>query len=113
MLIMSVENINIKKLSLHFFVINITVNDLFQDSWQDDKYLIGFTLINCPLKRFLVFQMFRDNTTDTTVENATPKPIYSHFTCATDTQNIKFVFNCVRDHILHTHLREFNLVWAP
>ncbi|XP_063690202.1 guanine nucleotide-binding protein subunit alpha-14-like [Bolinopsis microptera] len=60
--------------------------------------------------RDFVLQMFRDNSADTTSEDQTPKPIYSHFTCATDTQNIKFVFNCVRDHILHTHLKEFNLV---
>lgn len=52
--------------------------------------------------------MFRDN--NRLVENEQPKPIYSHFTCATDTENILFVFNSVRDHILHTHLREFNLV---
>ena len=57
--------------------------------------------------------MFRDASLDSVTEqNPTPKPIYSHFTCATDTQNIKFVFNSVRDHILHTHLREFNLVWV-
>lgn len=28
------------------------------------------------------------------------KDIYPHFTCATDTDNIKFVFETVRDHIL-------------
>ena len=55
--------------------------------------------------------MFTDTTSVTATDQQQPKPIYSHFTCATDTQNIKFVFNSVRDHILHTHLREFNLVW--
>lgn len=58
--------------------------------------------------RDFILAMFRDN--NRLVENEQPKPIYSHFTCATDTENILFVFNSVRDHILHTHLREFNLV---
>ena len=42
-----------------------------------------------------------------------PKPnriIYSHFTCATDTENIKFVFAAVRDTILRANLREYNLM---
>lgn len=38
------------------------------------------------------------------------KIIYSHFTCATDTDNIRFVFCAVKDHILHTNLDIYNLV---
>ncbi|XP_077976254.1 guanine nucleotide-binding protein subunit alpha-14-like isoform X2 [Styela clava] len=38
------------------------------------------------------------------------KIVYSHFTCATDTENIKFVFAAVRDTILQSNLREYNLV---
>ncbi|XP_065170619.1 guanine nucleotide-binding protein G(q) subunit alpha isoform X1 [Atheta coriaria] len=38
------------------------------------------------------------------------KIIYSHFTCATDTENIKFVFAAVKDTILQSNLREYNLV---
>ncbi|XP_017797973.1 PREDICTED: guanine nucleotide-binding protein G(q) subunit alpha isoform X2 [Habropoda laboriosa] len=38
------------------------------------------------------------------------KIIYSHFTCATDTENIKFVFAAVRDTILQNNLKEYNLV---
>ncbi|XP_040844720.1 guanine nucleotide-binding protein subunit alpha-14 isoform X1 [Ochotona curzoniae] len=38
------------------------------------------------------------------------KVIYSHFTCATDTENIRFVFAAVKDTILQLNLREFNLV---
>ncbi|KAH0628246.1 hypothetical protein JD844_009139 [Phrynosoma platyrhinos] len=37
------------------------------------------------------------------------KVIYSHFTCATDTENIRFVFAAVKDTILHLNLKEFNL----
>lgn len=38
------------------------------------------------------------------------KIIYSHFTCATDTENIRFVFAAVKDTILQVNLREYNLV---
>ncbi|XP_053196345.1 guanine nucleotide-binding protein G(q) subunit alpha-like [Scomber japonicus] len=38
------------------------------------------------------------------------KLIYYHFTCATDTDNIRFVFCAVKDHILQGNLIEFNLV---
>uniref|UniRef100_A0A6J0T8X6 Guanine nucleotide-binding protein subunit alpha n=1 Tax=Pogona vitticeps TaxID=103695 RepID=A0A6J0T8X6_9SAUR len=37
------------------------------------------------------------------------KAIYSHFTCATDTENIRFVFAAVRDTVLQSNLQEFNL----
>uniref|UniRef100_A0A8P4GLX5 Guanine nucleotide-binding protein subunit alpha n=1 Tax=Dicentrarchus labrax TaxID=13489 RepID=A0A8P4GLX5_DICLA len=38
------------------------------------------------------------------------KTLYPHFTCATDTENIRFVFVAVKDTILRHNLREFNLV---
>lgn len=38
------------------------------------------------------------------------KTLYSHFTCATDTENIRFVFVAVKDTILRHNLKEFNLV---
>uniref|UniRef100_A0A8C1X349 Guanine nucleotide-binding protein subunit alpha n=2 Tax=Cyprinus carpio TaxID=7962 RepID=A0A8C1X349_CYPCA len=38
------------------------------------------------------------------------KIIYSHFTCATDTENIRFVFAAVKDTILQLRLKEYNLV---
>ncbi|XP_069686920.1 guanine nucleotide-binding protein G(q) subunit alpha isoform X5 [Periplaneta americana] len=34
---------------------------------------------------------------------------YSHFTCATDTENIKLVFCAVKDTIMQNALKEFNL----
>ncbi|KAF1745136.1 hypothetical protein MXB_3765 [Myxobolus squamalis] len=37
------------------------------------------------------------------------KTIYSHFTCATDTKNIKFVFEAVKDSILRHNLSQYNL----
>ncbi|NXG73070.1 GNA14 protein, partial [Baryphthengus martii] len=38
------------------------------------------------------------------------KVIYSHFNCATDAENTRFVFAAVKDMILQLNLREFNLV---
>ncbi|KAM8886647.1 guanine nucleotide-binding protein subunit alpha-14-like isoform 1-T2 [Spinachia spinachia] len=38
------------------------------------------------------------------------KAVYPHFTCATDTENIRFVFVAVKDTILRHNLKEFNLV---
>ncbi|XP_008324493.1 guanine nucleotide-binding protein G(q) subunit alpha-like [Cynoglossus semilaevis] len=38
------------------------------------------------------------------------KIIYSHFTCATDTDNIRFVFRAVKDYILHENLKDYNLL---
>lgn len=33
-----------------------------------------------------------------------PKDIYPHFTCATDTDNVKVVFEAVKDFLLHQAL---------
>ncbi|KAM8872913.1 guanine nucleotide-binding protein subunit alpha-14-like [Synchiropus picturatus] len=37
------------------------------------------------------------------------KSFYSHFTCATDTKNIKFVFEAVKDKLLRDNMIHFNL----
>jgi len=43
-------------------------------------------------------------------QNATPKKhIYVHFTCATDTGNVKVVFNAVKDIVLHKVLDDSGL----
>jgi len=34
--------------------------------------------------------------------NKTSKGVFTHITCATDTENVRFVFNAVRGHILNT-----------
>ncbi|XP_017079156.1 G protein alpha q subunit [Drosophila eugracilis] len=44
-------------------------------------------------------------------ENRDPdRFIYSHFTIATNTENIRFVFSAVKDTILETHLKDTNLL---
>lgn len=38
------------------------------------------------------------------------KPLYCHYTCATDTENIKKVFKDVKDSLFRDNLKDFNLV---
>ncbi|XP_053474690.1 guanine nucleotide-binding protein subunit alpha-11-like [Ictalurus furcatus] len=37
------------------------------------------------------------------------KRLYSHFTCATDTENIRLIFSAVKDTIMRVHLEDFGL----
>jgi len=43
-------------------------------------------------------------------QSATSKQIYAHYTCATDTQQIKFVLSAIQDILLQLHLRECGLL---
>ena len=38
------------------------------------------------------------------------KRVFSHFTQATDTENIKRVFQDVREHVLEENLKDYNLM---
>lgn len=44
------------------------------------------------------------------MNRSTTKQVYSHFTCATDTGNIKFVFDAVTDIIIQNNLRDCGLL---
>uniref|UniRef100_A0A915DWG3 Guanine nucleotide-binding protein subunit alpha n=1 Tax=Ditylenchus dipsaci TaxID=166011 RepID=A0A915DWG3_9BILA len=58
-----------------------------------------------------ILKMFIDlNPVDPQTGQQSDKSIYSHFTCATDTENIRFVFAAVKDTILQINLKEYNLV---
>ncbi|XP_076356657.1 guanine nucleotide-binding protein G(q) subunit alpha-like [Tachypleus tridentatus] len=54
--------------------------------------------------REFILQMYLDQSPDP------DHMVYSHFTCATDTENIRFVFAAVKDTILQLNLKEYNLV---
>ncbi|NXG83318.1 GNA14 protein, partial [Stercorarius parasiticus] len=54
--------------------------------------------------RDFILKLYQDQNPDK------EKTIYSHFTCATDTENIRFVFAAVKDTILQLNLRVFSLV---
>jgi len=43
-------------------------------------------------------------------QSAQSKQIYAHYTCATDTQQIKFVLSAIQDILLQLHLRECGLL---
>ncbi|KAF8183596.1 heterotrimeric G protein alpha subunit B [Mycena galopus ATCC 62051] len=43
-------------------------------------------------------------------QSAATKQIYAHYTCATDTKQIKFVLSAVQDILLQMHLRETGLL---
>ncbi|KAG9002240.1 guanine nucleotide-binding protein subunit alpha [Tulasnella sp. JGI-2019a] len=43
-------------------------------------------------------------------QNSGSKQIYAHYTCATDTQQIKFVLSAIQDILLQLHLRECGLL---
>lgn len=77
------------------------------------KTIQPFTVLACPppgpqrdaqAAREFILKMFVDLNPDS------DKIIYSHFTCATDTENIRFVFAAVKDTILQLNLKEYNLV---
>ena len=40
------------------------------------------------------------------------KEIYTHFTCATDTTNVQFVFDAVTDVIIKNNLKDCGLFWV-
>lgn len=42
--------------------------------------------------------------------NNHPKPLYTHFTCATDTENIRRVFKDVKDTLFQENMEKFGLV---
>ncbi|TKS84685.1 Guanine nucleotide-binding protein subunit alpha-14 [Collichthys lucidus] len=53
-------------------------------------------------KKFIL-QMYKDQHGDR------QKPLYTHFTCATDTENIRVVFRAVKDTLFVDNLHNFNL----
>ena len=46
----------------------------------------------------------------TAMNQSTEKQVYSHFTCATDTNQIKFVMSAVNDIIVRGNLRNVGLI---
>lgn len=40
------------------------------------------------------------------------KTLYPHFTCATDTNNIRKVFTDVKDTVLLKSLRDYGVIWT-
>ena len=40
------------------------------------------------------------------------RKLYIHFTCATDTENIRIIYDNLKDTVLGANMDELNLVWT-
>jgi len=90
-------------------ILFLNKKDLLEEKILYSHLVDHFVEYNGPKKdaqaaREFILKMFVDLNPDP------DKIIYSHFTCATDTENIRFVFAAVKDTILQLNLKEYNLV---
>nr|AGJ70285.1 G protein subunit alpha q [Terebratalia transversa] len=90
-------------------ILFLNKKDLLDDKINHSHLVDYFPEFDGPQKdpqaaREFILKMFVDLNPDP------DKIIYSHFTCATDTENIRFVFAAVKDTILQLNLKEYNLV---
>lgn len=60
--------------------------------------------------RNYIREMYKQKALNT--ESKDCKNIYPHFTCATDTNNIRMVFTDVKDTVLIKSLQEYGVLWA-
>lgn len=72
------------------------LGDYFPDYYGGDNYDLACDYL---LHRFVSLN-----------QSAATKQIYAHYTCATDTQQIKFVLNAIQDILLQIHLRDCGLL---
>ncbi|KAH0828029.1 G protein alpha-subunit [Lanmaoa asiatica] len=75
---------------------NSPLGDYFPDYTGGDNYDAACDYL---LHRFVALN-----------QNAATKQIYAHYTCATDTQQIRFVLSAIQDILLQIHLRECGLL---
>ena len=91
------------------FILFLNKKDLLEEKIMSSNLADYFPEYNGPQKdviaaREFIQDMFVDQNPDS------EKSIYSHFTCATDTENIRFVFAAVKDRILQLNLKEYHLI---
>ena len=90
-------------------ILFLNKRDLLEEKIMSSNLADYFPEYNGPQKdviaaREFIQDMFVDQNPDS------EKSIYSHFTCATDTENIRFVFAAVKDRILQLNLKEYHLI---
>lgn len=90
-------------------ILFLNKKDLLEEKIQNSHLIDYFPEYAGPKKdakaaREFILKLYQNQNPDK------EKVVYSHFTCATDTENIRFVFAAVKDTILQLNLREFNLV---
>ncbi|KAM4719583.1 guanine nucleotide-binding protein subunit alpha-14-like [Anableps anableps] len=101
-----ISSIWFKKSSTILF---LNKTDLLQEKIKTSHLATYFPKYNGPqcnaesAKKF-IHQMYL------TVHKGQEKPLYTHFTCATDTENIQFVFESVKDTILEEHYKNFGVL---
>eukprot|EP00123_Amoebidium_parasiticum_P016781 comp23581_c2_seq1/m.39980 comp23581_c2_seq1/g.39980 ORF comp23581_c2_seq1/g.39980 comp23581_c2_seq1/m.39980 type:complete len:355 (-) comp23581_c2_seq1:179-1243(-) len=90
-------------------ILFLNKTDLFEDKVRESNFQTYFPEFDGDafdpdqVKIYILNQFFQLN-------RQPNKTIYSHFTCATNTDNIKFVFAAVRDTILQNNLKNYNLI---
>uniref|UniRef100_A0A8C9M4J5 Guanine nucleotide-binding protein subunit alpha-11 n=1 Tax=Panthera tigris altaica TaxID=74533 RepID=A0A8C9M4J5_PANTA len=85
-------------------ILFLNKKDLLEDKILHSHLVDYFPEFDGEPASSFILKMFVDLNPDS------DKIIYSHFTCATDTENIRFVFAAVKDTILQLNLKEYNLV---
>ncbi|XP_068616832.1 guanine nucleotide-binding protein subunit alpha-14-like [Brachionichthys hirsutus] len=90
-------------------ILFLNKTDIIEEKIMDSHLATYFPAFTGPQKdqkaaQEFILKMYQEQNPDK------EKTLYSHFTCATDTENIRFVFVAVKDTILRHNLKEFNLV---
>lgn len=99
-------------------VIFLNKKDLLEEKISISDLCDYFPLFKGPkgdafAAREFIYEMFlniHDDVFNKCVDDCDQKTLYSHFTCATDTENMSIVFAVVRDVILQWNLREYNIL---
>ena len=86
---------NLTKLIQYFFLIYFLNNILFHFETGENNYEQAAAYIQLQFENL-------NKKKDT-------KEIYTHFTCATDTNNVQFVFDAVTDVIIKNNLKDCGL----
>lgn len=72
-----------------------------------DHYMVRDFILKLYMRRTI-----NSLTTTDGVDKGVDRGVYSHFTTATDTDNIRFVFAAVKDTILKINIQEYILSWS-
>ena len=89
-------------------ILFLNKKDLFQEKIEKSPLSICFPEYTGP-NTYLEASQYIQKRFEDLNQKKEAKEIYSHFTCATDTSNIQFVFDAVTDVIIKNNLRDCGL----